>query len=94
MTLWQRVPDLPNCQRLMDVVSTDMMLHKRQPVSLSVSIVLILPSACYSLELPHVFKEKKKKLLINTINGQFMLGDYQMRIDLSFCYGCVTLGNQ
>lgn len=23
-----------------------------------------------------------------------MLGDYQMRIDLSFGYGCVALGNQ
>ena len=87
MTLWQRAPDLPNCQRLMDVVSTDMMLHERQPVSLSVSVVLILPSACYSLELLHMLK--KKKVLINTISGQFMFGDYQMRIDLSFSYGCV-----
>lgn len=94
MTLWQRAPDLPNCQCLMDMVSTDMMLHYRQPVFLSVSAVLILPSACYSLELLHVFKKKKKKLLINTTNGQFKFGDYQMCIDLSFSCGCVMLGNQ
>lgn len=51
MTLWQRAPDLPNCQLLMDTVSSDMMLHERQPVSRSVSVVVALPRDCYSLKL-------------------------------------------
>lgn len=85
MTLWQRVPDLPNCQFLMDTVSSDMMLHERQPVSRSVSMVVI----CQGI-VTHSNYCKCKTLPINTIDGQFVFGDYQTSIGLSVV--CVLHG--